>query len=90
MSADPLPPHSSSTVEVLIVPGAVVRRYDADPTVTDAVGATGADAVLPAPPHANLAAQRLLHAVDQPVQPPTATSSSPLRRRLTPCPLPRL
>ena len=67
MSADPLPPHSSSTVEVLIVPGAVVRRYDADPTVTDAVGATGADAVLPAPPHANLAAQRLLHAVDQPV-----------------------
>ena len=67
MSADPLPPHNSATVEVLVVPGAVVRRYDADPTVTDAVRATGADAVLPAPPHANLAAQRLLHAVDRPV-----------------------
>lgn len=62
-----LPPQDVPSLDVLVVPGAVVRRYDADPTVTDAIRARDVDAVLPVPPHANVAAQRLLHAVDRPV-----------------------
>lgn len=62
-----LPPPDASSLDILFVPGAVVHRYDADPTVVDAVRATDADAVVPVAPHANVAAQRLLHAVDRPV-----------------------
>ncbi len=67
MSDSALPPADASSLDILVVPGAVVRQYGADPTVTDAVRATGADAVLPVAPHVNVAAQRLLHAVDRPV-----------------------
>lgn len=67
MLPEHLPSSDTPSLELLVVPGAAVREYDADPTVADAVSATDADAVLPVPPHENVVAQRLLHAVEQPV-----------------------
>lgn len=75
----PVPPADATPARLLVVPGAVARRFHAD-VLADAVAATGPDAVVPAGPEGSVVRPALRSVADLPVLTPGRGMSADVER----------
>ena len=75
----PVPPATATPARLLVVPGAVARRFHAD-VLADAVDAVDPDAVVPAGPEASVVRPTVRSVADRPVLTPGRGASADVER----------